>query len=146
MIRRPPRSKRTDTFFPYTTLFRSQALAVREPWMAGGSQALNVLVSHQDQVVRPPDGAVVLAGSDFCPNAMLRIGERILTMQGPPEMNVPTVDRLLDMRRARGGEDVYARRKRPFQGAALEPHDMGRGLSAFIARGTHQPSHRRLGK
>src|SRR3546814_9800355 len=31
MIRRPPRSTRTDTLFPYTTLFRSdpQALAVR---------------------------------------------------------------------------------------------------------------------
>src|SRR3546814_3375960 len=26
MIRRPPRSKRTDTLFPYTTLFRSLAL------------------------------------------------------------------------------------------------------------------------
>src|SRR3546814_4567648 len=25
MIRRPPRSKRTDTLFPYTTLFRSHA-------------------------------------------------------------------------------------------------------------------------
>src|SRR3546814_14601885 len=28
MIRRPPRSTRTDTLFPYTTLFRSQALLV----------------------------------------------------------------------------------------------------------------------
>src|SRR3546814_12077728 len=27
MIRRPPRSTRTDTLFPYTTLFRSQAAA-----------------------------------------------------------------------------------------------------------------------
>src|SRR3546814_13595958 len=27
MIRRPPRSTRTDTLFPYTTLFRSPALA-----------------------------------------------------------------------------------------------------------------------
>src|SRR3546814_2760061 len=26
MIRRPPRSTRTDTLFPYTTLFRSQSL------------------------------------------------------------------------------------------------------------------------
>src|SRR3546814_17757834 len=26
MIRRPPRSTRTDTLFPYTTLFRSQAI------------------------------------------------------------------------------------------------------------------------
>src|SRR3546814_12427640 len=27
MIRRPPRSTRTDTLFPYTTLFRSDAVA-----------------------------------------------------------------------------------------------------------------------
>src|SRR3546814_8203684 len=29
MIRRPPRSTRTDTLFPYTTLFRSQEVAAR---------------------------------------------------------------------------------------------------------------------
>src|SRR3546814_17773748 len=28
MIRRPPRSTRTDTLFPYTTLFRSEGAAV----------------------------------------------------------------------------------------------------------------------
>src|SRR3546814_16308473 len=31
MIRRPPRSTRTDTLFPYTTLFRSQTRADRAP-------------------------------------------------------------------------------------------------------------------
>src|SRR3546814_5185466 len=31
MIRRPPRSTRTDTLFPYTTLFRSYVRAVRHP-------------------------------------------------------------------------------------------------------------------
>src|SRR3546814_14449850 len=31
MIRRPPRSTRTDTLFPYTTLFRSSSDLVR-PW------------------------------------------------------------------------------------------------------------------
>src|SRR3546814_9098256 len=38
MIRRPPRSTRTDTLFPYTTLFRSSAvegLAVAAPAFAG---------------------------------------------------------------------------------------------------------------
>src|SRR3546814_2620729 len=30
MIRRPPRSTRTDTLFPYTTLFRSQAFGVND--------------------------------------------------------------------------------------------------------------------
>src|SRR3546814_19419007 len=28
MIRRPPRSTRTDTLFPYTTLFRSQGIVI----------------------------------------------------------------------------------------------------------------------
>src|SRR3546814_10019092 len=31
MIRRPPRSTRTDTLFPYTTLFRSCGMAVIVP-------------------------------------------------------------------------------------------------------------------
>src|SRR3546814_8603636 len=31
MIRRPPRSTRTDTLFPYTTLFRSGPAASRRP-------------------------------------------------------------------------------------------------------------------
>src|SRR3546814_8217616 len=31
MIRRPPRSTRTDTLFPYTTLFRSCAACSRSP-------------------------------------------------------------------------------------------------------------------
>src|SRR3546814_3605191 len=32
MIRRPPRSTRTDTLFPYTTLFRSPEFACRRAW------------------------------------------------------------------------------------------------------------------
>src|SRR3546814_1522697 len=37
MIRRPPRSTRTDTLFPYTTLFRSLDMPVRSygRWKAG---------------------------------------------------------------------------------------------------------------
>src|SRR3546814_19367128 len=31
MIRRPPRSTRTDTLFPYTTLFRSEAASYAKP-------------------------------------------------------------------------------------------------------------------
>src|SRR3546814_17341641 len=31
MIRRPPRSTRTDTLFPYTTLFRSATNGIRRP-------------------------------------------------------------------------------------------------------------------
>lgn len=109
-------------------------LTVREPWMQGGPEAVNVLVSHQDQVVRPPEGAVVLAGSEFCPNAMLRIGDRVLTMQGHPEMTVAIVDRLLDMRRDKVGEAVYEAGKSSLE-RRLDHDAMARWLAGFIRQG-----------
>src|SRR3546814_5727016 len=39
MIRRPPRSTRTDTLFPYTTLFRSRALAAGDR-IRGGNRSV----------------------------------------------------------------------------------------------------------
>src|SRR3546814_19498078 len=36
MIRRPPRSTRTDTLFPYTTLFRSQHPVIRQRKLDAG--------------------------------------------------------------------------------------------------------------
>src|SRR3546814_9138520 len=45
MIRRPPRSTRTDTLFPYTTLFRSQ------PQDAGGGEGLGMR-RHAEAVAR----------------------------------------------------------------------------------------------
>src|SRR3546814_3093898 len=40
MIRRPPRSTRTDTLFPYTTLFRSGADRADDVQAAGGAVRL----------------------------------------------------------------------------------------------------------
>src|SRR3546814_20591327 len=39
MIRRPPRSTRTDTLFPYTTLFRSAAKPGTAPDMSAAARA-----------------------------------------------------------------------------------------------------------
>src|SRR3546814_8474633 len=51
MIRRPPRSTRTDTLFPYTTLFRSNIYYFRgldpdndQPWLSGGFSTDNRIV------------------------------------------------------------------------------------------------------
>src|SRR3546814_2671319 len=40
MIRRPPRSTRTDTLFPYTTLFRSDRAVIDHPTYHNAIQAL----------------------------------------------------------------------------------------------------------
>src|SRR3546814_8889473 len=57
MIRRPPRSTRTDTLFPYTTLFRShlQAVALEEVELA----------LHVGVVIPPPRVEVVSPAGDL---------------------------------------------------------------------------------
>src|SRR3546814_14348478 len=46
MIRRPPISTRTDTLFPYTTLFRSAHVPSRTPQQFVGVQVMNAAVAH----------------------------------------------------------------------------------------------------
>src|SRR3546814_11107136 len=55
MIRRPPRSTRTDTLFPYTSLFRSRDLAVAFSEISGRESHM---VWHGDSDL--PDGIDVI--------------------------------------------------------------------------------------
>src|SRR3546814_13301625 len=58
MIRRPPRSTRTDTLFPYTTLFRSKWVT---PGIFGGFSRLGLV--EVDAVAQTNDAAAT--GSPF---------------------------------------------------------------------------------
>src|SRR3546814_9724067 len=53
MIRRPPRSTRTDTLFPYTTLFRSSRNERSAPAASGLAQRTTAGVQPDDR--RPDD-------------------------------------------------------------------------------------------
>jgi GMP synthase-like glutamine amidotransferase len=76
-------------------------------WHDDAGADLDILVSHQDQVVTNAAGARVLASSEFCENAVCQIGEHILTFQGHPEF-VPAYSReIMEFRREAIGEDVY---------------------------------------
>lgn len=113
------------------------ALKQREPWMVGvgengagepNDRRINVIVSHQDQVIAPPEGATVLISTDFCPVGMMRLGDRVITMQGHPEMDKRIIDAILEMRREIVGPEVYSSGK-----ASLDldlDHDL---LGAWIA-------------
>src|SRR3546814_20599290 len=52
MLRRPPRSTRTDTLFPYTTLFRSSSEP--DPALFPASLARRVVLPHLQQVAARP--------------------------------------------------------------------------------------------
>src|SRR3546814_4356715 len=72
MIRRPPRSTRTDTLFPYTTLFRSRVAAQLQRHLLLAGASLQVPADQAAGETEQPDalvldqqaGVVVAAGQD----------------------------------------------------------------------------------
>src|SRR3546814_14265488 len=68
MIRRPPRSTRTDTLFPYTTLFRSIPAIVRAfAWPKSMRWGRESASSESLRWVRPLSGIVAIFGEDLIP-------------------------------------------------------------------------------
>jgi GMP synthase-like glutamine amidotransferase len=96
-------------------------------WHDGQAADFSILVSHQDQVVENAEGAEVLASSEFCENAVVQIGDHILTFQGHPEF-VPGYSRaIMEYRREMIGEDIYDRGV-----ASLERENQGERVARWI--------------
>src|SRR3546814_4842692 len=72
MIRRPPRSTRTDTLFPYTTLFRSQA----ELWRGRIRRHHKESAARADAFCKAGDRIPHLRDGLQCENILQRLAER----------------------------------------------------------------------
>lgn len=70
-------------------------------WMVPQQAGLDLVVSHQDQVVTLPPGAEVLAGSNFCPYYLMQVGECFLGVQGHPEFSRAYSADLMALRRGK---------------------------------------------
>ncbi|HEY6131480.1 MAG TPA: gamma-glutamyl-gamma-aminobutyrate hydrolase family protein [Halioglobus sp.] len=77
-------------------------------WHDQENMAFDILVSHEDQVVTAAQESQVLAGSEFCENAVCQVGEHILTFQGHPEFVPGYVREIMVNRREFIGENAYA--------------------------------------
>src|SRR3546814_13355399 len=75
MVRRPPRSTRTDTLFPYTSPFRS--------WMRRSSAC-----ARSWRLIRPEDACAVAARSEMDPSPLA--GERRIASSIPNEIDAFT--------------------------------------------------------
>src|SRR3546814_1479765 len=64
MILRPPRSTRTDTLLPYTTLFRSEGVLQLPARPHGAGRQHPVLVDQLGKLDRPPLGQRMPAPGD----------------------------------------------------------------------------------
>ena len=77
-------------------------LLQHRPWMAGAGASVSLAVSHQDQVITPPEGAVTLARSAHTEHAMLAYAQApVMSLQGHPEFGDDFVAALYAARRGR---------------------------------------------
>src|SRR3546814_11526238 len=77
MIRRPPRSTRTDTLFPYTTLFRSFGLQIEQ-------RAYSTAEEARDQVAELVAlGCGAIVGTGFISELADRAGVAAILMYSP---------------------------------------------------------------
>lgn len=82
-------------------------LCYQPDWFVDAKPEINLLYSHQDQVVELPPKAHCLLSSDFCRYAGFMIPERVFTVQGHPEFSPEYLKRLLHRRQTCIGAETY---------------------------------------
>src|SRR3546814_10954304 len=75
MIRRPPRSTRTDTLFPYTTLFRSAEAAVRARVAAKTTASAAIAERHGGIAVAVDLAAIILRALRLVGQQVIGLGD-----------------------------------------------------------------------
>ncbi len=75
----------------------------RKHWMQPAKSEVNFLMMCQDQVMELPPNTIRLAGSKDCPNAILQVGERMLSIQAHPEFTKAYDQVLMESRAERIG-------------------------------------------
>src|SRR3546814_1340073 len=115
MIRRPPRSTRTDTLFPYTTLFRS-AVALGIGGGDGRRAALGIVDDEMDGL---PSGARGGAAR------FLQRDEK-----GVRQKRIPAAREGLPVRSGHGGGGVQYPGRRPQRLSRTAPAHRGQSCSA----------------
>jgi GMP synthase-like glutamine amidotransferase len=109
------------------------AVHARPPFMADAPGRISCLVSHQDQVVAPPPGALTLAGSDFCAYGALAYREGpAVSFQMHPEFEADFAAALLDARRGRIPEPTREA-ARASLARRTDRALIGRWIAAFFA-------------
>ena len=86
-----------------------QKVNFKEPqeWDTETIESISLLHSHQDQVIRLPIGAKLIAGNEQVPYAIYSIGESVFSHQGHPEFSHEYAASVYEMRKDILGEQIY---------------------------------------
>lgn len=100
-------------------------IIARRPWMKDAGSSISLSVSHQDQVIEPPAGAITLARSEHTEHAVLAYEQApVMSIQGHPEFSDAFVADLYEARRGKSLSDqavdaAIASLKRPEDSALV---------------------------
>jgi len=77
-------------------------VSTQTSWMTPAPSQIRCAVSHQDQVIKTPPGAKVIAGSSFCENGILEYNQaKAISFQPHPEFDHDFLEALLRYRKDR---------------------------------------------
>ena len=68
--------------------------------LLGDFKKLNLIFFHQDQVIKLPQNAELIAGNSFCNISSFSIGDSVLALQAHPEFNKDFSLKLLHARKS----------------------------------------------
>src|SRR3546814_3649348 len=128
MIRRPPRSTRTDTLFPSTTLFRSHALTLTRTHLYVHSCACTHLYALTCATPRDPLVTPQVPSADEWPDESDDVRAPIATRIGRLTDTLPARPRRIGVRRSVNSTfDVYFNWS-PDEGAIVPLSSLGREI------------------
>lgn len=110
----------------------------RKPdWMTGIDGEFSLYALHQDQVVELPDDAEVLAGSEFCPYAVLAYRGNAISIQPHPEFQTEYLRDLIEHRRATSLSDSDADAGLATLDAPIHTRQVAEWIVNFLSNRTH---------
>lgn len=102
------------------------------PWMTDKHHALRIYCAHNEQVVRLPEGALVLGHDPIADVSAFALGDHILATQHHPEMTPDYVAGLLDYIEADIDPAVMTRARQSIAGGA-EGHKFAVWIADFLS-------------
>ena len=84
---------------------------IQKKWFHSSNSCLNLIYSHQDQVIKLPKYAEIIAGNQFCPISSFCIDDKVFTLQGHPEFSNQYALKLLHLRKNKIGLEKFEKAK-----------------------------------